>query len=223
MKRLLALIFDFDGLILDTETARYFAWKEVMESHGVELPLSFWQQNIGLPSEAFDPIEYLQRTSPTPIDKESVRKRKQEVFESRMKNESLRPGIRQYLDDGRKRKMKLAICSSSPRKWIIPNLTRFGIEDAFEVIVTGAEVPSLKPAPDLYLKTIEVLAISPENCIAFEDSPKGIESAKAARIFCVAVANPMTEKLNLGEADLVMSSLADTPLVELEKRFLETS
>jgi putative hydrolase of the HAD superfamily len=219
----LALIFDFDGLILDTETARYYAWKEVMESHGVELPLSFWQQNVGLPSEAFDPAEYLERMAKAPIDKESVRQRKQEIFESRMKNESLRPGIREYLDEARKQHIKLAICSSSPRKWVVSNLSRFEIEDVFDAIVTGTEVPNLKPAPDLYLKALEALRLPAEACIAFEDSPKGIESAKAARIFCVAVANPMTEKLSLDEADLALRSLADVPLDELEKKFLAAS
>lgn len=221
LKRILqGLIFDFDGLIVDTETARYHAWKEVIEWHGVELPLSFWLQNVGLPSEAFNPLEFLERNARKPIDKEAVRARKQEIFEERMKHESLRPGVLQYLKDGRRRKMKLAICSSSPRKWITSNLERFGIREFFDAIMTGSEVTKIKPDPELYFRTLDVLNLAAENCIAFEDSPKGVESAKAAGIFCVAVPNALTSKTNLLEADLKIGSLAEMPLEELERRFL---
>lgn len=220
MKKVLrGLIFDFDGLILDTETARYYAWKEVIESYGVELPLSFWQENIGLPSEAFDPLEFLKRSAKTPVDMETVQRRKQELFWSRMDNESLRAGVREYLDEGRRRKMKLAICSSSPRKWVVSNLANLRIEGLFDEIVTGSEVQKLKPDPELYLRTLEALSLPAESCIAFEDSPKGVQSAKGAGIFCVAVTNPITAQTDLRGADVLLSSLAELSLDELEKTF----
>lgn len=219
MKELLGLIFDFDGLIVDTETARYYAWKEVIESYGVEVPLSLWHQNIGLPSEAFDPLEFLKRSARGPVDKEAVRERKNAAFWAKMEGQSLLPGVREYLEEGKHRKMKLAICSSSPRRWVDSNLPRFGLEGVFDEIVTGSDAARIKPDPELYLKALELLDLAAENCIAFEDSPKGVESAKAAGIFCVAVPNPITADSDLRGMDMKLNSLAELPLAELEKRF----
>jgi HAD superfamily hydrolase (TIGR01509 family) len=219
-KSLQALIFDFDGLVVDTETARYYAWKEVIESEGVPLPLSVWLENIGLPSEAFDPLAFLEKRAEKPIDGEAVRERKREVFKARMVGESLRPGVREYFDEARERDLKLAICSSSPRSWVDSNLNRYGIDGIFDGIVTGSDVENIKPHPELYLKAVEVLSAPIGDCIALEDSAKGVESAKAAGLFCVAVGNPITKQTDLGEADIVLSSLAEMPLEMLEKKFL---
>lgn len=220
MSRVLrGLIFDFDGLIVDTETARYHAWKEVIESHGVELPLSVWQQNIGLPSEAFNPLEYLKLKAQGPIDLNEVRKRKNKAFWSRMEGETLRPGIKDYLEQGRGRGLKMAICSSSPRRWIEQNLPKWGIDGQFDTVVTGSDVERIKPDPELYLKALEWLRLGAESCIAFEDSPKGVESAKAAGIFCVAIPNSITLETDLAGADVKVHSLMKLPLKELERRF----
>ncbi|MDP2896667.1 MAG: HAD family hydrolase [bacterium] len=220
MSRLLrGLIFDFDGLIVDTETARYYAWKEVIESHGVELPLSVWHENIGLPSEAFDPLEYLKQRAIAPVDLEAVRKRKNEVFWDRMEGETLRPGIKEYLEEGKRRGLKIAICSSSPRRWIEQNLPRWGIDGQFDAIVTGSDVERIKPDPELYLKVLALLQLPAESCIAFEDSPKGVQSAKAAGIFCVAVPNSITLETDLAGADVKVHSLSELPLEDLERRF----
>lgn len=220
MSRVLrGLIFDFDGLIVDTETARYHAWKEVIESYGVELPLSVWQQNIGLPSEAFNPLDYLKHKAQGPIDRDAVRKRKNRVFWSRMEGETLRPGIKDYLEQGRGRGLRMAICSSSPRRWIEQNLSRWGIDGHFEVVVTGSDVGKIKPDPELYLKALDLLRLDAENCIAFEDSPKGVQSAKAAGIFCVAIPNSITLETDLAGADVKVHSLTELPLDELERRF----
>lgn len=219
MGLLRGLIFDFDGLVVDTETARYYAWKEVIESHGVELPLSVWHENIGLPSEAFDPLEYLKQHAKTPVDFDSVRKRKNEVFWSRMEGETLRPGIKEYLEEGKRRGLKMAICSSSPRRWIEQNLPRWGIDGEFDAVVTGSDVERIKPDPELYLKVLALLQLPAESCIAFEDSPKGVQSAKAAGLFCVAVPNSITLETDLAGADVKVHSLAGLPLEELENRF----
>lgn len=222
MRRALrGLIFDFDGLLVDTETARYYAWKEVIESHGVELPLSLWRENIGSPREVFDPLEFLERNAKEPIDREAVRRRKQQVFGKMMNNQSLRPGVREYLTEARRRKMKIAICSSSPREWVLSNLSPFGVEGVFDAIVTGSDVRKIKPAPELYLKVLERLNLSAKSCVAFEDSPRGVESAKAAGIFCVAVPNPITAQSALRGADLKVRSLEEMPLEELERKFRE--
>lgn len=220
MSRVLrGLIFDFDGLIVDTETARYHAWKEVIESHGVELPLSVWHQNIGLPSEAFNPLDYLRDRAQGPIDLHAVRKRKNEVFWARMEGETLRPGIRHYLEQGKGRGLKMAICSSSPRRWIEQNLPKWGIDGQFDAIVTGSDVERIKPDPELYLKALDLLQLPAESCIAFEDSPKGVQSAKAAGLFCVAIPNSITLETDLAGADLKVHSLMDLPLEGVERRF----
>ncbi len=111
--------------------------------------------------------------------------------------------------------MKLAIASSSPRAWVVNHLTRLKLRENFDPIVTSDEVIHVKPAPDLYLKSIELLGLKPSQAIAFEDSPNGIRAARAAGLFCVAVPNPITQQLEMDHADLVIDSLESVTLDEL--------
>jgi HAD superfamily hydrolase (TIGR01509 family) len=193
-----------------------------MEAEGVAIPLSQWLQNIGLPREAFNPLDFLEKRLGRPIDREALERRKREAFKLRMKDEPLRPGVQKYLEEGKRRKLRLALCSSSPRQWVVSNLSDYGISDVFDAMVTGSDVTHIKPHPELYLKAVETLGLPAESCIAFEDSPKGVQSAKAAGLFCVAVSNPITRHADLTEGDILLSSLAEMLLEELERRFLET-
>ena len=118
-------------------------------------------------------------------------------------------GVIDLIGDLAARGAPLAVASSSLRSWIDATLISLGIQDRFSVIVSGEEILAGKPAPDIYLETAERLGIPPQFCVAVEDAPNGVLSAKAAGMSVVAVRTPYTEHLPLGPVDLVVSNLAE--------------
>ncbi|MDX6448566.1 MAG: hypothetical protein QOH02_429 [Gaiellaceae bacterium] len=212
------LLFDFDGLIIDTETPSMASWQEVYREHGHELPLDQWMTLVGTIGAPFDPYTHLEELA-GPLDRETVLQRRRDHELSLTDVEDLRPGILEYLEDARALGLKTAIVSSSTQDWINRHLARLERAEHFEAIVAADhDVSRAKPAPTLYLEALDRLALGPEEAIAFEDSPNGIKAAKAAGIFCVAIPNGVTAALGFGEADLVLDSLADLPLRALIER-----
>jgi HAD superfamily hydrolase (TIGR01509 family) len=212
------LLFDFDGLIIDTETPSMASWQEVYREHGHELPLDQWMTLVGTIGAPFDPYTHLEELA-GPLDRETVLQRRRDHELSLTDVEDLRPGILEYLEDARALGLKTAIVSSSTQDWINRHLARLERAEHFEAIVAADhDVSRAKPAPTLYLEALDRLALGPEEAIAFEDSPNGIKAAKAAGIFCVAIPNGVTAALGFDEADLVLDSLADLPLRALIER-----
>ena len=212
-----ALLFDFDGLILDTETPSYASWQEVYREHGHELPLDRWAAIIGTVG-GFEPLDYLEELH-GPIDRAAVRTRRQKHELRLLEIEELRPGILDYLEEAERRGLKTAIVSSSTRTWVDRHLVRLERAEHFDEIVTAdRDQARSKPSPTLYLEALERLGVSADEAIAFEDSPNGVAAAKAAGIFTVAIPNGVTAALGLDEADLRLESLAELPLRELLDR-----
>jgi HAD superfamily hydrolase (TIGR01509 family) len=213
-----ALIFDFDGLILDTEGPDYRAWQEVCSEHGHDLPLSIWSQCIGRSSDWFDPVAWLEAHTGRPLDRAAIHDRQRRRHRELLEAEAILPGIEAYLADARRLGLKLGVASSSSRQWVAGHLERLGLHAHWECIRCWGDVERAKPAPDLYLAVLECLDVGPDEAIAFEDSPNGITAARGAGIVCVAVPNPLTALLDLGHADLQLSSLGELPLPELLTR-----
>ena len=212
-----ALLFDFDGLIVDTETPSYASWQQVYREHGQELPLDRWAAIIGTIG-GFEPLDYLEELH-GPIEREAVQARRREHELELLEIEELRPGILDYLEDAERRGLKTAIVSSSSREWVDRHLIRLERAEHFDEIVTADRDPERsKPRPTLYLEALDRLGVTANEAIAFEDSPNGVKAAKAAGIFTVAVPNGVTVTLGLGEADLLLESLAELSLRELLER-----
>jgi HAD superfamily hydrolase (TIGR01509 family) len=213
-----ALLFDFDGLILDTETPSFASWQGVYREHGQELPLERWAAIVGTIG-GFEPLDYLEELH-GPIDREAVQARRKEHEISLLEIEELRPGVLDYLEDARRVGLKTAIVSSSTQQWVNRHLARLEQVEHFDEIVTAdLDQERAKPRPTLYREALERLGVSSHEAIAFEDSPNGVKAAKAAGIFTVAVPNGVTASLGLDEADLVLESLAERPLRELLDQF----
>jgi HAD superfamily hydrolase (TIGR01509 family) len=211
------LLFDFDGLIVDTETPSMASWQEAYREHGHELPVEEWMTLVGTIGAPFKPYEHLEELA-GPLDREAVLQRRRDYELSLTDVEDLRPGVLEYLDQAQELGLKTAIVSSSTQDWINRHLARLERAEHFDAILAADhDVARAKPAPTLYLEALDVLGLDAEEAIAFEDSPNGIKAAKAAGIFCVAVPNSVTAGLGLDEADLVLDSLADLPLAELIK------
>ena len=205
-----ALLFDFDGLIVDTETPSYASWQEVYRRHGQELPLDRWAAIIGTIG-GFEPLDYLEELH-GPIDRDAVSTRRREHELELLEIEELRPGVVEYLEDAERLGLKKAIVSSSSRRWVDRHLARLERAEHFDEIVTADRDPERsKPRPTLYLEALERLGVGPDEAIAFEDSPNGIEAAKAAGVYTVAVPNGVTVSLGLDGADLLLESRGGEP------------
>ena len=212
-----ALVFDFDGLILDTEVPEFRAWCEIFEGHGCELPRSEWTACIGLAGAdvTFDPHACLEGLLGRPLDRAEVRARHRLRFAELVAAESALPGVTEYLMEARRLGLKVAVASSSHRAWITAHLGRLGLLEAFDCFRCADDVARTKPDPELYRAALAALAVAPEEAIAFEDSANGVRAAKAAGLYCVAVPNGLTCALPLEEADLRLNSLAEMPLETL--------
>jgi HAD superfamily hydrolase (TIGR01509 family) len=214
------LLFDFDGLLVDTESPSRLAFEELYREHGHELPHERWATLVGTIGAEFEPYAHLEELVGTPLDLERLDAQRRAREDELCELEDLRPGIEDYLAEAERRVLATAIVSSSSRDWIARHLGRLGRPNGWDAILAADGDPArAKPRPTLYLEALDTLRLEPREAIAFEDSPNGVRAAKAAGLTCVAVPNPITATLALDQADLVLESLADVPLSELLERF----
>ena len=211
------LLFDFDGLIVDTETPSRASWQELYREHGHELPLDRWATLVGTVG-GWDPFKTLEELV-GPVDRVALRERRLARELELGEIEELRPGVLEYLEEAERRGLATAIVSSSSNWWIDRHLGRLERAEHFDAIVAAnGDEERAKPRPTLYLEALDRLGLGAEEAVAFEDSPNGVRAAKAAGLFCVAVPNGVTATLALDEADLVVASLAELPFASLVER-----
>jgi len=215
-----AFLFDFDGLLLDTETASRAGWQWLYREHGHELPLDKWALMVGT-VEGWDPWGHLEELVGTQLDRDTLNERRYAHELSLLDAEQLRPGILEYLDAAERLGLKRAIVSSASRAWIDMHLERLEHALGWDAIVTADHDPErAKPRPTLYLEALRDLEVDARDAIAFEDSPNGAKAAKAAGLYVVGIPNNVTRDLGLHEtADTVVDSLAELPPDELLARF----
>ena len=217
-----ALIFDFDGLILDTEISAFQSWQEIYQELHCSLPLEKWAARIGGSAELFDPYEYLETLLGQPIPREDIRLKRYQRHLNLIALQPALPGVESYISDAKRLGLKIGIASSSEQSWVANHLARLGLLECFDCLCCGDHVTSKKPHPELYLSALAALGIQAHQAIALEDSPNGVLAAQRASIFCVAVPNVITAQLPLEHADLRLTSLAEMSLeallLEVKKR-----
>jgi len=209
-----ALVFDFDGLILETETPAYESWAEIFREHGHELPLDRWHDYIGSDT-GFDPAGHLAALVGEGFDRDATQKRRDARKNELVEALEVMVGVHDYIADARRLGLHLAVASSSSRAWVLGHLQRLGIEAHWDVVRCREDVARTKPAPDLYLAAVDALGVAPREAVAFEDSANGVAAAKDAGLLCVAVPNALTAGMDLSRADLRLATLAETPLERL--------
>jgi HAD superfamily hydrolase (TIGR01509 family) len=212
-----ALVFDFDGLILDTEEPIYRSWLEVYEAHGESLPFERWEQIVGSTTAEFHPQHHLEERLGRPLTQEAIDRRIGRRTELILAQRLL-PGIIQHIDAAKWLGLKLGVASSSTRDWVSGHLDRLGILGRFDCVRCRDDVTNAKPAPDLYIAVLDCLGVSASEALAIEDSPNGVIAAKRAGMRCVAIPNSITSRLDLSAADLVLRSLAEVTLQDLLQR-----
>ena len=209
-----ALILDFDGLILDTESPIFEEWQAAFRARGHELGLDVWQHGLGTHG-AYDPCAHLAELTGEAFDHEALRQEIRARNMARCEALDLLPGVRERLAEARALGLLTAVASSSTSTWVEGWLARHGIRHLFDAVCSRDHVERVKPAPDLYLLAAARLEVPPPRCLVFEDSPNGIRAARAAGMRCVAVPNPVTRTLPLEGADLVLPSLGERSLSEI--------
>src|SRR6202162_4111169 len=163
-----ALVFDFDGLILDTEEPVYQSWLEVYEAHGEELPFERWMQIVGSTTIGFHPQHYLEERLGRPLPKDVLERRigrRTELILARQ----LLPGVVERIAEAKALGLKLGVASSSTTDWVKGHLARLGILERFDCVTCRDDVANVKPEPDLYLAALECLGVAASDAIAIED------------------------------------------------------
>lgn len=209
-----AIVFDFDGLILDTEEPVYRSWLEVYEALGEDLPFDRWVQTVGSTTAGFHPQHHLEERLGRSLPQEILERRIGRRTEMILAQEAL-PGVVRRLEEAKALGLKVGLASSSTSDWVSGHLARLRILDRFDCMRCRDQVASAKPAPDLYLAVLECLGVPASEAIAIEDSPNGVLAAKRAGLRCVAIPNSITAGLDLRQADLLLGSMAEVTLAEL--------
>jgi HAD superfamily hydrolase (TIGR01509 family) len=208
---LAAIVFDFDGLIVDTENPGFISWQEIYQEFGATLRIDDWRHATGYVG-GFDPAIHLEQILCRRLDwSQLVPKREARNWELTLQAKAL-PGIEPLLRNARERQLRIGVASNSENGWVEGGLRRLGLRDYVDTVVTRDMVVNPKPAPDIYLKTVQTLQVEPGNAVALEDSEPGCRAAKQAGLRAIAIPNRFSERQDLTIADLVVKSATDLNL-----------
>lgn len=215
-----AVVFDFDGLMMDTESTMLASWQHEWRWHGLELDLgTFFADHGGDINQA----RYAKLAAAVgPAYDQAASHARRLAHRDRL-NESLElmPGIADWLSRAGQLGMRLAVATSSPRGWASRHLDGRGSLAAFEVLACGDEVAQPKPDPGVYLLALDRLGLPADRVVAVEDSPHGVAAAQAAGLRCVAIPHQHNDPARFAAADLVLSSAAQLELDEVLRRLLQ--
>jgi putative hydrolase of the HAD superfamily len=206
-----AVIFDFDGTIIDTETIYFHVYKELLnEKFKIELPLEEFAKSIGTTDEAF--FQYIEAQTGIKIDTNQIIQLASERFLEKKGILEVREGVVEKLEEAKELKLRIGLASSSSREWVEGFLRQFELRDYFSVIKTSEDVVKVKPDPSLYLKALEALQVEPHEALAIEDSHNGALAAIEAGMKCVVIPNQVTSFLKFHEKTIRSDSFAEFTL-----------
>lgn len=204
-----ALLFDFDGLIVDTEWSIYDAWRRTFRDHGHSLPLETFNQCIGTDFETWSPKTHLEELTGNAIDWHALDDERQASIEKNLDGAPAMPGIEDAVRAAKTAGLSLAVVSSSSHRWVDGWLKKIDLFHQFDTTVCRDDAPRIKPAPDLYLEAAQQLDLPPATCLVIEDSVNGIKAARAAGMPNVAIPNRVTACCDFSLADRVLQSAAE--------------
>lgn len=210
-----ALVFDFDGLILDTETPLIDSYGDVHAAHGIAFDRPTFLRSVGHADYSFDPWHGF---SPH-ADRGALELERRTKKDERLEQQHVLPGVVCLLDAARETRLRIGLASNSEHSWVEPLLTKLGLLDRFDFLACREDAPSPKPEPDLYRLVLNRFGLRGIEAIAFEDSHTGSLAAKRANLWCVAVPNVSTAHHDFAHADLRVGSLAECELPALMQRF----
>lgn len=211
LEKIKGVVFDLDGVLIDTEGLQIKAWIKVLKDYGIFLPevsekdlLSFRGK-----SAEFIASQLKKRYGLKVQEKELVRKRDKYILKIYQKREiKLMPQAKEALKFFRFF-YQIALASTGSKKEILIKLEKSSLKKYFPVIVSREDVKRGKPAPDIYLKAVKKLKLKPQNCLAIEDTQYGVESAKSAGLFCFAIPNNFSKNQDFSKADKIFKNLKE--------------
>lgn len=209
-----ALIFDFDGLIVDTETAVYHGWRHTYAEHGHELPLEIYAGCVGSDFGGFDPVTHLEEKAATTIDWNHWHGERNRVEQDYLRDIDTLPGVRELLAAAEDAAIACAVASSSPRSWVEPWLDQLGIRKHFKLTRCLDDVGRPKPDPELFATAAEGLGVESARALVLEDSLNGLIAATSAGSPCVVIPNAVTGHLDFTGAVHRVASMAELTLDE---------
>ena len=209
-----ALIFDFDGTMLDTETPEFVSWQQIYADHGATLSLTDWGRGIGTWG-AFDPWADLETKIGRTLNKEPIALAHHARVKAAIEDSKLLPGVQHLLESAKVAGIKLAIASSSNRAWVEGWAARLDVLNFFAATATQDDVRRVKPDPALYSLACEKLGVKPAHALALEDSANGAKSALSAGLRCAVIPNPVTRTLEFPEGVVRLGTLAGVTLEDL--------
>ena len=198
------LIFDFDGLLVDTETPVFECWRDVYREHGLDLALEDWQRCVGTRG-GFDPMVPFRHWDDT--RREQMRQSLEKMTMQRVEAAAPRAGVRRLLADASGQGLRMAVASSSPSHWVERWLEYFELRSHFAAVCTGEQVHRVKPDPALYLLALERIGVPAPRGLAFEDSLNGYTAARRAGLACIVVPNVVTASMPFPTDCLRVASL----------------
>ncbi|RSK29221.1 HAD family hydrolase [Bacillus sp. HMF5848] len=208
-----AIVFDFDGLIIDTESLWYEAYNELLQEYDMDLPMEVFTACIGSTDEPF--ITYYESHPRKQLEYVELSKLAGKLHKEKAKHLELREGVLDYLHDAKRLGLKIGLASSSSWVNIEHYLRRFDIYDYFDAFRTKDDVERVKPDPALYVKAVEALGVEPHEAVAFEDSLNGLVAARKAGLHGVIVPNAVTAELPFTDYALRLSSMKAKSLEEV--------
>jgi len=206
-----ALIFDYDGLIIDSESPEFESWQKVFGDHGQELQVEAWVHFIG-GALTMDPGKHLESLVGRELEWEAIHAGRVKHHQTLMAEKALLPGVEKLMKLGREQGWKIGVASSSSSAWVEGGLERLGLMRYVQTVRTRDRVKNLKPHPEPYLSALADLGAEARFSFGFEDSSTGVSSAKAAGLTVVAVPNQLTRLHDLSHADMVLKSLEEFSL-----------
>lgn len=219
MKEIKGLLFDLDGVIVDTAKYHYLAWKQLADELGVDFTIKDNERLKGVSRmRSFEIILEIGGLTMAEEEKEKNCAKKNDVYLEyiyKLKSEEVLPGVRTFLTDARNKGYKLALGSASKNSRLI--LEKLEIMDFFDEIVDGTVVSKAKPDPEVFAKGAEFLKLPYDSCIVFEDAVAGIEAAHNAGMLAVGIGTVE----NLPEADILLPGLNNITIDEIINKLQE--
>jgi len=214
---LAAVIFDFDGVIFDSETPEYESHKRLYAEYGVPLTVDEWCDAIGTWTADHDDRRYeaLCARTTRPPAREVYHQRRHDIFEQ-LRPDAPMTGILDLLSALGRERIATAVASTAPARWVRSAIPRLRLESHFQAIVTGDDVARRKPAPDVYLEAVRRLGIDPGDAVAIEDSAPGVAAARAAGLRVVAIPHWLTATHDLAAADLRVTHAGELTVARLQ-------
>jgi len=210
-----AVIWDMDGVIVDTAPYHFSAWQEAFQKRGVKFTEEDFRRNFGQRNDTI--IRNILGDGISQSELDTISEEKEEDFRKKVRqNIKPLPGAIELMKLLIEHGFKMALASSAPIENIKIQTEGLGISDWFQSIISGKDVTEGKPSPQSFLLSAQRLGADPKNCVVIEDAVAGVTAAKRAGMRCLAVTNTHPKR-NLMEADLVVDTLEAVAISDLEK------